>query len=102
MSHVERIPSVVVTLGDPAGVGGEVTLKALVDPEIQASAHWILLGDASAIKGAERSTGVSLGSLDVEFRDARMLPADEPVRFGELRADYGRAAAAYVRTATLM
>ena len=102
MSHSERLPNVVVTLGDPAGVGGEVTLKALADPEIQASAHWILLGDSSAIKAAETSTGVALGSLDVEFRDARMLPADEPVHFGELRADYGRAAAAYVRTATLM
>ena len=102
MSRTERIPNVVVTLGDPAGVGGEVTLKALADPEMQASAHWIVLGDMSSIQAAEKSTGVALASLNVEFRDARMLPADEPVHFGELRADYGRAAAAYVRTATLM
>jgi len=99
---LSRRPNVAVTLGDPAGVGGEVTLRALAHADVRDSAHWILLGDRTAIEAAERSTGVSLKDLHVDFRDMKMLPPDEPVRFGELRAEYGKAAAAYVHAATRM
>ena len=101
MTQIVR-PKVVVTLGDPAGVGAEVTLKALSDPEISASAHFLVLGDRSAVVPAERSTGVSLHALPVEFRDCGMLPAGEPVQMGTLRAVYGAAALRYVHDATLM
>lgn len=95
-------PSIVVTLGDPAGVGAEVTLKALAHEEIRNRANWILFGDIAAIRGAERSTGVALSSLGVEFRDFGLISPDEPVQFGALRADYGAAAARYVHDATLL
>ncbi len=52
------LPTVAVTLGDPAGVGAEVTLKALADAGVRAAAHWILLGDKSALEGAEQTTGI--------------------------------------------
>jgi 4-phospho-D-threonate 3-dehydrogenase / 4-phospho-D-erythronate 3-dehydrogenase len=97
-----RLPKVVVTLGDPAGVGGEVTLKALNDSAIRMSARWILLGDQATIDAAERTTGVKLSDLEVEFRDSALLPKGEPIHMGELRAEYGKAAAAYVYTATRM
>ncbi|HVG27421.1 MAG TPA: 4-hydroxythreonine-4-phosphate dehydrogenase PdxA [Acidobacteriaceae bacterium] len=95
-------PTIVVTLGDPAGVGAEVTLKALSDTEISSSARFILLGDRSAITPAERSTGVRLDALPVEFRDSGLLPADKPIQMGALRAEYGAAAVRYVHDATLM
>jgi 4-phospho-D-threonate 3-dehydrogenase / 4-phospho-D-erythronate 3-dehydrogenase len=98
----ERIPNVVVSLGDPAGVGGEVTLKALQDIAIRNSAHWILVGDQALIDAAERTTGVKLADLGIELRDMQTMPATQAVRPGELRAEYGRAAAAYVHEATLM
>ena len=97
-----RLPTIAVTLGDPAGVGGEVTLKALARPEMQGAARWIVLGDRAAVAAAERSTGVALGSLPVEFRDSGALRADEPIEFGALRAEYGAAAVRYVHDATLM
>lgn len=95
-------PNVVITLGDPAGVGPEVTLKALEDPAINASAQFIILGDAAAIAVAERTTGVRLRDLPVEFRDCGMLPADAAVQSGTLRAEYGAAAVRYVHDATQM
>jgi 4-hydroxythreonine-4-phosphate dehydrogenase len=98
----DRLPNVVVTLGDPAGVGAEVTLKALTDATIRQSAHWIILGDRATIEAAERTTGVDFASLKVEFIDLKSLPPGEPVRLGELRAEYGKAAAAYVYKATRM
>lgn len=101
MNEVHRLPNIVVTLGDPAGVGAEVTLKALAHAEVRSLAKWILLGDLPAVQGAEKSTGVKLEGLGVDFRDCNMIPRDEPVAFGALRADYGKAAARYVHDATL-
>ena len=98
----QRVPNVVVTLGDPAGVGGEVTLKALTDDAVRRSAHWILLGDQALIDSAEKTTGVKLSELGIEFRDQKILTPGEAVQPGALRADYGKAAAAYVYTATRM
>jgi 4-hydroxythreonine-4-phosphate dehydrogenase len=96
------IPRIVVTLGDPAGVGAEVTLKALRDPALRSTASWTLLGDQAAVDAAERTTAISLASLGVAFRDLKILPAGERVELGQLRAEYGKAAAAYVHMATNM
>jgi 4-hydroxythreonine-4-phosphate dehydrogenase len=96
--------NIAVTLGDPAGVGVEVTLKALADPAIRDAAHWILLGDRMALFAGEQTTGLRLAELggEVEFRDQGMLPDGVTVELGALKAEYGKAAAAYVRAATLM
>ncbi len=94
----ELRPVVAITLGDPAGVGPEVTLKALADPEIQRSARFIVLGDRATVTPAERSTGIRLDTLPVEFRDCRALPADSVIAMGTLRAEYGLAAVRYVTT----
>ncbi len=98
----ELRPVVAITLGDPAGVGAEVTLKALADLDIQRSARFIVLGDRAAVTPAERSTGILLNSLPVEFRDCHALPNDAAIVMGTLRAEYGAAAVRYVRDATLM
>ena len=85
----ELRPIVVITLGDPAGVGAEVALKALADPDIQRSARFIVLGDRAAVTPAERSTGILLDTLPVEFRDCHTLPPDAVIAMGTLRAEYG-------------
>jgi 4-hydroxythreonine-4-phosphate dehydrogenase len=89
-------------MGDPAGVGGEVILKALADPEISSSAEFVVLGDRAAVEAAERSTGVNFYGLGVEFLDCSVLPSGEPIEYGALRAEYGKAAMRYVHDATLM
>ena len=90
-----RLPRVAVTLGDPAGVGAEVTVKALADPALRALAEWVVIGDRAAVQAAEEATGLQLG---VELADQGLIAG--PVVPGALRADYGAAAAAYVKTAT--
>jgi 4-hydroxythreonine-4-phosphate dehydrogenase len=95
------LPKIAVTLGDPAGVGGEVILKALADPETASSAELIVIGDRAAIDAAEASTGVSFKRLGVELRECGAL-GNEPIAYGELRAEYGRAAVRYVHDATMM
>lgn len=96
-----RRPKIAVTLGDPAGVGGEVILKALADPETASSAELIVVGDRVAIEAAERSTGVRFDALGVKLHECGAL-SGEPIEFGALRAEYGKAAVRYVHDATMM
>ncbi|MGH7827163.1 MAG: 4-hydroxythreonine-4-phosphate dehydrogenase PdxA [Candidatus Binatia bacterium] len=47
-----RKPVVAVTMGDPAGVGPEVILKALADPLIKKACHPLILGDWGVLQRA--------------------------------------------------
>ncbi len=45
-----RTPLLGITLGDPAGIGIEVTLKALAHPELLNRCRLLLIGEAAAVK----------------------------------------------------
>jgi len=45
-------PAVAVTMGDPAGVGPEVVLKALADERVRAACRPIIFGDDAALREA--------------------------------------------------
>lgn len=47
-------PVVAITMGDPAGVGPEVVLKALVDPAIRKVCHPLVLGDWEVLQRTRR------------------------------------------------
>ncbi len=102
MTTTKQKPRIAVTLGDPAGVGSEVSLKALMDVEVSGLAQWILIGDSAGLHSAEQVTGVRLSDTAARFRDAGSLPKDAAIMPGELRPEYGKAAAEYVRIATEM
>ena len=92
------LPVVAITMGDPSGVGPEVLLKALADPDVYAAARWIVAGDARVIEMAEQVTNTRLP--DVEIRSVTNLGSMLDFAFGRLDARYGQAAVEYVRYAT--
>ncbi|HSP14424.1 MAG TPA: 4-hydroxythreonine-4-phosphate dehydrogenase PdxA [Thermoanaerobaculia bacterium] len=71
---------VAITLGDPAGIGPEVVLKAIEDLN---APIWLF----GCRKLAEQSWAVP---PNVRFRDVRRKPPE--LRFGEVSADFGRIA----------
>jgi 4-hydroxythreonine-4-phosphate dehydrogenase len=95
-------PTIAVTIGDPAGIGPEVVLKALAGPQLRNIAKWKVIGDRSALTAV---ASVCLLSPEVlnnfETIDPGLL-GNAPVETGALRAEYGRAAMNYVRIATEM
>jgi 4-hydroxythreonine-4-phosphate dehydrogenase len=97
---LDNRPAIALTMGDPAGVGPEIVLKALADPEVAPLARWIVAGDAAVLKLAERATGLELHSA--ELRDIRALEGFDAFSFGKLDARCGAAAVEYVRVATEM
>jgi len=96
-----RIPTIAVTLGDPAGVGSEVTLKALANRELRTSANWIIYADKASIAAGEKITGIPFAALGVSLCDINLLNPKEPIRFGTLSAEYGAVAVRCVHDATL-
>ncbi|NGN67926.1 4-hydroxythreonine-4-phosphate dehydrogenase PdxA [Streptomyces sp. A7024] len=105
-------PVLAVTLGDPAGIGPEITARTLAETAGQEDHHGVAVGDAAALRRGAEASG-----LDVEVRtvtdfatapagpgvidvyDTGVLGADLPA-WGEVDARAGRAAVAAIETAT--
>jgi len=97
---IDNRPAIVLTMGDPAGIGPEIVLKALADPDLAPLARWIVAGDAAVLEQAEAVTGLKLSAA--ELRDVGAIRPGAPFSFGRLDAACGAAGLEYVRVATLM
>ena len=95
------LPRIAITIGDPAGVGPEVALKALAHRDAVGQAQWVLIGDDAALVAIQPEYREWLNG-DVTFVSPGLLNSRGAIRFGQLSADYGRAAVEYVRCATEM
>ncbi|MDO8525469.1 MAG: 4-hydroxythreonine-4-phosphate dehydrogenase PdxA [Candidatus Omnitrophota bacterium] len=54
---------VVITMGDPSGIGPEVTLKALASPEVRGLADFLVIGEELAVRGR------AAGKASLEYID---------------------------------
>jgi 4-hydroxythreonine-4-phosphate dehydrogenase len=108
MSHDH--PTIAVTMGDPAGIGPEVVVKALSDLEVRRLARWVIVGEEWIIRelGALADLGrietaadlaTALERSDVVVLNCGLLSPAERV-IGQLSAACGRAGLEYVRIAT--
>lgn len=93
-----RKPTIAITMGDPAGIGPEVTLKALADPEIAAISRFVVVGDAWVLQLTAEQTGLP---APVETLDLKLITPDE-FKPGCLSAECGRAAFGYIEAATCL
>jgi 4-phospho-D-threonate 3-dehydrogenase / 4-phospho-D-erythronate 3-dehydrogenase len=95
-----RAPRVVITAGDPAGIGPEVVLKALANPSIRERLDPLVVGSLALL-------GDTVSSCGLELELAGVAPAERPregaigvldvgdastVRPGELSPEAGEAA----------
>ncbi len=55
---LSHLPAIALTMGDPAGIGPEIVLKALADPAVAPLARWIVVGDGRVLEMAEQFTGL--------------------------------------------
>ena len=89
-----------ITMGDCAGIGPEITLKALASKADWGGHEFILYGDRPVYEEIASLAGLDASVLDrVEFVDLGLVHG--PVEFGSIRADYGKAAGDYIEAATL-
>jgi len=86
-------PRLIVSAGDPAGIGPEVTVKALARPEVRALADLAVAGDPDQLRATAGRLGLPPPERVEAAGDARS------VRPGRLSAEGGAAAVAAVRRA---
>ena len=84
MSTLARIA---ISIGDPAGVGAEIALKALRDDSIASLAHWILIADSAALNTAGRLSGIDPATLPCTLVETGTLPADNTIAAQSCPAD---------------
>jgi 4-phospho-D-threonate 3-dehydrogenase / 4-phospho-D-erythronate 3-dehydrogenase len=109
-SSVTRLPIIGITMGDAAGVGPEVVMKALAHREVHALCRPLVIGDAKQLERAGTLTGVELpvfkikkpeeGKFEngiVDCIDLALLPHDIP--YGKISAAAGDAAYRYIELA---
>ena len=100
-------PRIAVTIGDPAGIGPEVVLKAVRDEQVLAACVPIIIGDAHELSHQARRLDLTCG-LPI-FNVGEKVPADlttpsiynlanvhGPVEMGVESAVCGKAAGEYI------
>lgn len=72
-----NLPIIVITMGDPCGVGPEIIIKALQSPEVAKICVPLVIGDRSALERALSVCGSDLKIREVTAaEDARAIPED--------------------------
>jgi len=94
-----RLPRIAISIGDPAGIGAEIALKALQDQSVSSLAQWLLIADSAVLSAAQRVSGIESSTLPCSLSGTGSLAPSHNVAYGQLRAEYGLAAVAYVRRA---
>ena len=74
---MDRNAKVAVTLGDPAGVGPEVIVKALIALPAAERRDFVIVGNTEALERAARAADVSLSFGPSASDDANTIAVDE-------------------------
>jgi 4-hydroxythreonine-4-phosphate dehydrogenase len=82
-------PLIGIAMGDPCGIGAEVIVKALADPDIRALGRFVIYGTEEVLAGAADAAGIR----PFWFR----MRSDEPIRIdsGVVAVDFAEYAAGF-------
>ena len=105
-------PIVAIPMGDAAGIGPEITVKALANPEVFNKARCVVVGDRKVLADAAQFSGVNLkmnciaDPAEGDFSEGVLNLIDldnidmDKLKIGEIQAMTGRAAFEYIEQAT--
>lgn len=103
-------PLIGITLGDPAGIGPEITVKALASQQLYKKCRPLVVGDASVLKNAAKMVGmtqIQINAIEkpadgqyvpgcIDVIDMKCVDADS-LPIGKVSAQAGEAAFQYVK-----
>ena len=103
-----------ITLGDPAGIGTEITLKALNDKKIRRSAAFLLIGDYGQVIHMQRQLDLPITNYHILSDIGKIRLSEEMINFvnlgnitykipfGKVDARCGKSAYEYINMACLL
>jgi len=105
-----NLPTIAITMGDAAGIGPEIVMKALAAAEVHARCKPLVVGDGARLRRAGEIVGSPLQVVSIEDPadatasrdivdciDLKLIPRDLP--FGKTSAVAGEAAYRYIERA---
>lgn len=104
----ENKPRIGITMGDAAGIGAEITLKALADGELEKVCQPVIIGDGAFLRKSAADLGLNLEfseAFDENSSGADKIPIydlknlDGEIIVGVESALTGKASAEYIETA---
>ncbi|MBI4764974.1 MAG: 4-hydroxythreonine-4-phosphate dehydrogenase PdxA [Deltaproteobacteria bacterium] len=104
-------PLIAITMGDPAGIGPEIILKTMDDPQVKKACRLLIFGDRHILESTARSLGKSFSISSVQrfeqaasweesvgLYEASRLPADQVIP-GRPDSRWGASVLEYIRLA---
>lgn len=103
------LPRIAIPLGDPAGIGPEIVVKALAENEIYELSKPLVVGDAQVVRQALEFCGLNLNVHSVNKADEGIYQVGtvdvidlrnvdiHTLRMGQVQAQGGRAAFEYIQ-----
>jgi 4-hydroxythreonine-4-phosphate dehydrogenase len=105
-------PTIGITMGDPAGVGPEIIVRALASRKVRSLCRAVVIGRPEVLDGASRSLGLPLRFAAVPEPSRKTASRTSPLieaggrltdlRLGRPRAAGGRAAVAAIEKAAAL
>lgn len=101
-------PVIGIPIGDPAGIGPEIVVKALMDESLYRICKPLVIGDTGVLKKIDRivNSGLSINEIKepeegkYEYGTIDLISLNnvdaENLKFGEVQAEAGRAAYEYI------
>jgi 4-hydroxythreonine-4-phosphate dehydrogenase len=102
-----QTPRIAIAVGDPAGIGPEISIKAALDPQVRQRCRPLIVGDPAVVEQHAKAAGIAVrihvvanaAEADWSNGAVNLLAAPMPdpmhdIRFGTHHAAYGRAALA--------
>jgi 4-hydroxythreonine-4-phosphate dehydrogenase len=102
------LPRIAITMGDAAGIGAEITLKALTDESLMKICSPMIIGDSAFLKKTARNLGLEFNFVEAnkefplnsnQILVHNLKNIKEEIITGEDSAIAGKAAAEYIETA---
>jgi 4-hydroxythreonine-4-phosphate dehydrogenase len=102
----DALPRLAVAIGDPAGIGPEIVLKALASGALGALCRPLVIGDIELLKREDRRLGTGLALARTDAATSGEIPVVDPggtelaaIVPGRISAASGRALIRYARQA---
>jgi len=93
-------PRIGITIGDPAGIGPEIVVRAMAHETVRASVSPVLIGDRWVLERAMAATGTRLEfDSSGSTRLIDLANVDHRLQWGKIQATAGAAAAQFIERA---
>lgn len=90
---------VAITMGDPAGVGPEIIVKAFKELDLYSICKPLVIGDREVLKEVVKKIGIDFNPENIEILNLDIIKSPKTIQLGSPSKESGEASLAYITKA---